>query len=54
LGIAPGHRSGICSIAATGCHGVGGDRFDTRADPTITRRLANRLKALSYDVQLQP
>jgi transposase len=35
-------------------HDLGGHYFDTRAEPTLTRHLVRRLKALGYDVQLQP
>jgi len=33
---------------------LGGNYFDTRAEPTLTRHLVRRLTALGYDVQLQP
>jgi transposase len=35
-------------------HDLGGNYFDERAEPTLTRHLVRRLKALGYDVQLQP
>ena len=33
---------------------LGATYFDSRAEPTVTRHLARRLKALGYDVHLQP
>jgi transposase len=35
-------------------HDLGGNYFETRAEPALTRHLVRRLKALGYDVQLQP
>jgi hypothetical protein len=34
-------------------HDLGVNYFDNRAEPTLTRHLVRRLKALGYDVQLQ-
>src|SRR5207244_4358430 len=34
-------------------HELGANYFDTRAQPTVTRHLVQRLKALGYDVQIQ-
>ena len=33
-------------------HDLGANDFDTRADPSLTRHLVRRLKALGYDVHL--
>jgi transposase len=33
---------------------LGGNYFEIRAEPALTRHLVRRLKALGYDVQLQP
>jgi transposase len=35
-------------------HDLGASYFETRSEPALTRHLVRRLKAMGYDVQLQP